>query len=159
MILTAKIFNFMRQFHVPQFIEVEDKIFWSLTLKQFIYVIGGVGFAFIIYALLKSVLPFFIIATLALPFLAFFLALAFYKPNGQSFMRILESALNHYTHSRLFIWKKVEASEKIQTYQKEVEQKGNAFYMPNVAHSQLKDLSWTLNIHGKKNIEEGNANS
>ncbi|MBI2024377.1 PrgI family protein [Candidatus Giovannonibacteria bacterium] len=143
----------MQQFHVPQFIEVEDKIFWSLTLKQFIYVIGGGGIAFIMYVFLKAYLPFFIILTLALPVIAFFLALAFYKINGQPFIKILESALNHYSRSRLFIWKRIEREEKIQTYQKKIEKKGNAFYMPNTAGSKLKDISWALDIHGRKNIE------
>ena len=31
------------EYQVPQFIEVEDKIFGPFTLKQFIYVAGGVG--------------------------------------------------------------------------------------------------------------------
>ncbi|OGF82390.1 hypothetical protein A3B18_03535 [Candidatus Giovannonibacteria bacterium RIFCSPLOWO2_01_FULL_46_13] len=98
----------MRQFHVPQFIEVEDKIFGPLTLKQFLYVIGGTGIIFIMYVLLRSILPFFIIFMLIAPVGAFFGALAFYKVNGQPFIKILESMLTHYTTTRLFIWKKRE---------------------------------------------------
>ncbi|TSC80302.1 MAG: hypothetical protein G01um101429_152 [Parcubacteria group bacterium Gr01-1014_29] len=33
----------MQQFQVPQFIEVEDKIFGPLTTKQFFYLLGGGG--------------------------------------------------------------------------------------------------------------------
>ena len=40
------------RFQVPQFIEIESKIFGPLTLKQFIYLIGGGGIIFILYALL-----------------------------------------------------------------------------------------------------------
>ena len=96
----------MRQFHVPQFIEVEDKIFGPLTLKQFMYVLGGAGIIFIMYAFLSRFLPLFIIFALVAPVGAFFMALAFYKINGQPFIKILERALNHYTRDRLFIWKK-----------------------------------------------------
>src|SRR3989338_1876056 len=88
----------MRQFQVPQFIEVEDKIFGPLTLKQFLYIVGGGGITFLLL---------FIIFTLAAPIITFFFALAFYKINGQPFMKILENALSHYTNSRLYIWKKV----------------------------------------------------
>ena len=47
------------RFQVPQFIDIEDKIFGPLTFKQFVYLAGGGGLAFLIY---KSV-PF----MLALP--------------------------------------------------------------------------------------------
>jgi hypothetical protein len=57
----------MKQFHVPQFIEVEDKIFGPLTLKQFLYVIGGAGIVFIMYAFLRNFLPFFLILLFAAP--------------------------------------------------------------------------------------------
>ena len=37
------------QFQVPQFIEVEDKIFGPLTFKQFVYVAGGAGLAYLVW--------------------------------------------------------------------------------------------------------------
>ena len=40
------------RFQVPQFIEVEDKIFGPLTFKQFVYVTGGVGLAVILFLFL-----------------------------------------------------------------------------------------------------------
>jgi hypothetical protein len=39
-------------YQVPQFIEIEDKIFGPLTLKQFIYLAGGVGLCLIFFSLL-----------------------------------------------------------------------------------------------------------
>ena len=44
------------RFQVPQFIEVEDKIFGPLTLKQFIYVFGGGGLCFVFYTFLPLIL-------------------------------------------------------------------------------------------------------
>ena len=44
------------RFQVPQFIEVEDKIFGPMTLKQFIYMAGGAGLSFLIYVLAKSLI-------------------------------------------------------------------------------------------------------
>ena len=37
------------QFQVPQFIEIEDKIFGPLTFKQFIYLAGGVGASIVLW--------------------------------------------------------------------------------------------------------------
>ena len=39
------------RFQVPQFIEVEDKIFGPLTLKQFLYTAGGAAVGFIIWSI------------------------------------------------------------------------------------------------------------
>ena len=57
------------RYQVPQFIDVEDKIFGPLTLKQFLYVAGGSGFSFIIW----SILPTYLAIPIALPILGFFI--------------------------------------------------------------------------------------
>ena len=76
------------RFQVPQFIEIEDKIFGPLTLKQFIYLAGGGGISFVIY----SIIPYIIVALFFIvPVMIFSVALAFYKINGKPFIFILES--------------------------------------------------------------------
>ncbi|MDP3784561.1 MAG: PrgI family protein [bacterium] len=127
----------MRQFQVPQFIEVEDKIFGPLTLKQFLYVLGGGAVIFLLYVFLPLWLTF----ILGFPFGAFFLVLAFYEVNGQPFIKVLESALNHYTKTRLYIWKKIERPPK----QEEAKTQKN-LYLPKLTESKLKDLAWSLDI-------------
>lgn len=147
----------MRQFQVPQFIEVEDKIFWSLTLKQFLYIVGGAGIGFLLYAFLRPFLPLFIILTLAAPFIAFFFALAFYKINGQPFMKILENALSHYTKSRLYIWKKVARPITLTEEKSEFLHRNNFSLLkkrpvtPNQG-TKLQDLAWSVEVHGGKSI-------
>ena len=37
------------RYQVPQFIEVEDRIFGPFTFRQFIYLAGGAGLCFIAY--------------------------------------------------------------------------------------------------------------
>ena len=61
------------RFQVPQFIEVEDKIFGPLTIKQFIYLLGGAGLSFIIYSFIGNL---YISAVFIIPVVAF--ALAYY---------------------------------------------------------------------------------
>ncbi len=63
------------RFQVPQFIEIEDKIFGPLTFKQFIYLLGGGGAVFILYVFL----PIYLMVFLAIPVALFALALAFYQ--------------------------------------------------------------------------------
>lgn len=92
----------MADYQVPQFIEVEDKIFGPFTLKQFVYVAGGVGLC----AILLLYLPFFIGLILAIPVAAFTAALVFYKINNKPFIDILEAGFNFYIGNRLYIWKK-----------------------------------------------------
>jgi hypothetical protein len=90
------------QFQVPQFIEVEDKIFGPLTLAQFIYIAGGAGCAFILYAFL----PLWLAVILAIPVLALAFSLAFYRVNNRPFVYVLEAAFTYVTRDKLYLWRK-----------------------------------------------------
>ena len=96
------------RFQVPQFIEVESKIFGPLSLKQFIYLAGGAGLIFIF----KTFLPLWLAFILALPVGGFAVALAFYKVNNQPFIKIVENAFKHFAGTKLYIWKKIEPQKK-----------------------------------------------
>ena len=129
------------QFHVPQFIEVENKIFGPLTFKQFIYLIGGAGFVFLLYAQL----PFIFAVFFGLPVAAFSLALAFLKIQGRPFIKVAENALKHFMGTRLYLWKKPSAKIKkgIKKNYKEQE------YMPRLTEGKLRELSWNLDVKEK----------
>ena len=90
------------QFHVPQFIEVESKIFGPLTLKQFIYLLGGGGIVFILY----SATPLWLTVFLGAPFLGLSVALAFLKIHGRPFMKVLESMFYYQIKPKIYLWKK-----------------------------------------------------
>ncbi len=132
------------RFQVPQFIEVEDKIFGPLTLKQFIYLVGGGGLSFVVYVFLKSIILSFIpiVAIMALS-----AALAFYKINNKPFVNVMEAAFKYWWGNKLYIWKK---EEKIPEKSAEVtgdEVKSYASIMvPKISDSKLKDLTWSLDI-------------
>ncbi len=99
------------QFRVPQFIDIEDKVFGPFTLKQFGYIVGAGGLSFIIW----SIVPWHFVAILIIvPVAGLFLALAFVKFNNRSFGDILQSAFTFYTGSKIFTWKQP-ALEKDQT--------------------------------------------
>ncbi|MFA6430618.1 MAG: PrgI family protein [Candidatus Paceibacterota bacterium] len=137
------------QFQVPQFIEVEDKIFGPLTLKEFLYLGGGVGLSVVLILFI----PFKIISIpLALLFMSFSLALAFYKVNGKPFANTLEAAFYYWGGNKLYIWKKTE--KKPTSKPEEIVQQAKAMIsVPKLSESKLKDLTWSLDI--KESLNPG----
>ncbi|MEK7213814.1 MAG: PrgI family protein [Patescibacteria group bacterium] len=129
------------QYQVPQFIEVEDKIFGQLTLKQFIYLAGGAGLSFLVYQFLPSLI-FSIIPILVI--VAFSASLAFYKVNNKPFINVVEAAFKYYTSTKLFIWKKVPNQKADNAVQEAKEYAG--IMVPKISDSKLKDLTWSLDI-------------
>lgn len=134
------------RFQVPQFIEVEDKIFGPLTLKQFIYMAGGGGLSFIVYVFLNS----FILAIVPIILImAVSAAFAFYKvpTNGKRFVEVVEDAFKYYTGGKLYIWRKTEKERPKNTTTAIKDAKNYASIMvPKISDSKLKDLSWSLDI-------------
>ncbi len=136
------------RFQVPQFIEVESKIFGPLTLKQFIFLLGGAGIVFVIYSFSGS---FFLALIFGAPFAILALALAFYKVNNQPFVKILENAFNYFVSGKIYVWNKSEREKEKKTVRKEkgpVKQEPQ-IYMPALTENKLKDLAWSLNIKEK----------
>ncbi|MDZ7726553.1 MAG: PrgI family protein [Candidatus Campbellbacteria bacterium] len=137
------------RFQVPQFIEIEDKIFGPLSFKQFIYVIGGAGISYFIYQLLPLYLAMFIIA----PVIGLSLALAFYKFNKKPFVYTLEAAFRYITKNKLYLWKKRKEDRKtMKKTLKEHEEVNDAYQpiaVPHLSESKLKDISWNLEVEEK----------
>ncbi len=131
------------RFQVPQFIEVESKIFGPLTLKQFIYLAGGGGIIFLLYV----ALPFFLTVLFAVPVGGFSLALAFYKMNNQPFAKTIENAIHYMSASKIYVWKKREANKLPR--KKEEAKRPPPAYTPKLTESKLKDLAWSLDIKEK----------
>lgn len=129
------------QFHVPQFIDVEDKIFGPFTAKQFVYIGGSAGFILILY----SFLPLLVTLLLGAPVVALGAALAFYKINNRPFINILESAFNYIRRDRTYVWKK-EDKKIVAKKDSAGEDEDINLYVPKLADSKLKDLAWSLDI-------------
>ncbi|MSU55479.1 MAG: PrgI family protein [Candidatus Taylorbacteria bacterium] len=130
------------RFQVPQFIEVEDKIFGPLTIKQFIYLAGGGGLSFIIYTYVSK-LSFILAIIFIIPVAALSLALAFYKVNNRSFINVLESAFKYLMANKLYIWKKQDRKPE----HKDVPVETSELFVPRLSDSKLKDLTWSLDIN------------
>jgi hypothetical protein len=136
------------RYQVPQFIEVEDKIFGPLTFKQFIYVAGGVGAC----VLLFTFLPNFLALLLSAPIAALAGALAFYKHNGKPFINLLESFFQYSLTNKLYIWKKANPPPgQGRSSNQQPVQPLEQIKVPKLSESKLKDLSWSLDIKDTSN--------
>ena len=132
------------RFQVPQFIEVEDKIFGPMTLKQFIFMAGGAGLSFVIYVFLNnlffSIIPIIVIMSVSS-------ALAFYKVNNRPLINVAESAFKYLFGNKLYIWKKEDKPRPQDTMTAVKDAKNYAsILVPKIADSRLKDLAWSLDI-------------
>ncbi len=129
------------QYQVPQFIEIEDKIFGPLTFKQFVYLVGGGGMCFLVYRLLPSFIAFLII----LPIAAFSVALAFYKVNNKPFLETVISAVKFFFTHKLYIWKKEKKAPKTNVIVNGANV--SKLYVPKLSKSKLRELTWNLDIN------------
>lgn len=90
------------RFEVPQFIEIEDKIFGPFTWKQFVYLAGGVGLAVVLFL----IAPFYVTFLVGIPIAILAAALAFYPVNSRPFSVLLESMWSYYKNERTYYWRR-----------------------------------------------------
>ncbi len=133
------------RFQVPQFIEVEDKIFGPLTLKQFIYLAGGAGLSFLVYVTLKSV---FLASVPIIIIMAISAGLALYKLyNRFPLVSVAEMAFKYYVGGKLYVWRKEEKPKPKDTAAAVRDAKNfTSVMVPKISNSKLKDLTWSLDI-------------
>jgi hypothetical protein len=128
------------RFEVPQFIDIEDKIFGPLTFKQFVYLAGAAGVAVVFWIFVPKLIGIPLIAV----FLGLGVALAFYKINNKPFIFFLESAFRFLLSHKLYIWKK----EAKPIAKKTADSAANgAVAVPRLSDSKLRDLAWSLDVH------------
>ncbi len=125
------------RFKVPQFIDIEDKVFGNLSFKQFAYLAGGGGLSYIAIRLLPVYIWIIVVPML----IGLALALTFIKVNEKPFAHILEAFIKYYLNSRLYLWKKEYKKPKIE----ERNQKPD-LARGTLTESKLKTLSWSLDV-------------
>lgn len=130
------------QFKVPQFIDIEDKLFGPFTFAQFAYLAGGGGIIFVI----SKLLPLWIGIFLMIPVAILSLLLVFYKMNGKPFIFYLQAGFSYLISSKLYLWKQ----RLINPNSKETEEEAQAPQMvsviPMTTNDKIKDVSWSLDV-------------
>jgi hypothetical protein len=135
------------QFKVPQFLEIEDKIFGPFTFREFVYLVGGAGLCYILYKLLGiwlGIIPILVVG-------GFSAALTFYHPNGKPFIDMVEAGIKYSTQSKLYIWKRHlnKISDRQQQEMKATAELKKETMNQNgvkLSGSRLRDLAWSLDV-------------
>lgn len=142
------------QFQVPQFIEVEDKIFGPLTFKQFVYLFGGAGLCYMIF----RVLPIYLAGPLLVGIGGLSAGLAFGSYNGRPFIIALEHGFYYLIKGKLYLWNNnYKGKAKVLDTPAPDKLKVAGVYVPKLSESRLRDLAWSLDINER--IEAGIASS
>lgn len=131
-------YNVTMRFEVPQFIEIEDKIFGPFTWKQFLFLGGGLGFAAVLFLTTNI----FIFAIIGIPLGGLGVLLAFYQVNNRPFSIYLESMVNYFRKSKLYLWRKTGSG----IYHGQPEQLEAASHVPQAGKSNLNSLSRQLEL-------------
>ena len=134
------------QFKVPQFLDIEDKIFGPFTFKEFVYLAGGAGLCFVLYKLLGlflGAIPILAVATLAI-------ALARYRPNNKPFINMIEAGFIYLIQDKLYIWKrrqnKINEDKQVKQTSNADEKRENMENKARLGGSKLQDLAWSLDV-------------
>ena len=131
------------QFKVPQFLDIEDKIFGPFTFREFIYLAGGGGLCFVLYKLLGFTLG-------AIPILAIgglTLSLIFYRQNNKPFINMIESGFNYFLRDKLYIWERRTEVLKNRSQDLSGENKRKELgKIQRLGGNKLRDLAWSLDI-------------
>ena len=135
----------MRQFQVPQFIDIEDKIIGPLTIRQFLYLVGGGAIDVVAFYTLPY---FFLFLLIAIPVSLFALAMAFYVFNQFQFRKNAANALIYSTKPHLYLWKQLPPETKKQKAPG-ASLEANLYKTPTLTDSKLQDLAWSLDIKEK----------
>lgn len=116
-----------------------------MTLKQFIYLVGGAGLSFVLYVIIGNI---FLAAIPIIIVMGISIALAFYKVYGHfPLVTVAEYAFKYWVRTKLFIWRKEEKPrpKDIKTAMKDAKNYAS-ITVPKISDSKLKDLSWSLDI-------------
>jgi hypothetical protein len=142
----------MDQFVIPQFIDVEDKIFGPITTRQFVILLAGLLLCFISFKLADITLFIFLLIIIG----GSSLILAFVKINGQPFHYFLLNVTQTMRRSNLRIWNKYYTKEELRQIQKEdivvILEKTKA--IPHLSYNRIRDLSLVVNTGGYYRPEE-----
>lgn len=127
------------RYQTPQFIDIEDKIFGPLSWKQFVYLAGGAGIGYALYAFLPLMI--------AIPLIVFIggfaVALAFYKVNNRPLIFLIQSMFSYMFRTKFYLWRKVPKKEKDFSAEAKPQEE---ILEPKLTESRLKKLAWSLDV-------------
>lgn len=142
----------MQQFVVPQFIEVEDKIFGPITTRQFLILLAAGTLIFLAYRF--GDLSLFIFTVVVIGGSAALLAFA--KVNGQNFHYFLLNIIQTLRKPSLRVWQKSYTKEELNYLRKlgATKPEEKEAPVPTVKRERIRDLALLVNTGGFYKPEE-----
>jgi membrane-bound ClpP family serine protease len=127
------------RFSVPQFIDVEDKIFGQLTLSQGVYLAGAAGGAYMLYAFFGLLIAFLV----GIPLVILAVFFAFIKVNNRPFTAIASAWFFYIVKKKLYLWRRTPKVKKV--VKEEVVTTHDAHLAaPKLTESKLRALAFSL---------------
>lgn len=139
------------QFHFPQYIDIEDKIFGPLTLKQAIFTAGGIGGAYLVFVYIPYI---FISVPIIFAIGVLTWALAFYPKEklGRPFIEVLEAGFWYFISDKLYTWKKTTKEPSLGKEEEFLPSGGPA--TPVVPQGKLSSSSFAIDVRGPRGGED-----
>lgn len=134
------------RFVVPQFIDVEDKIFGPITTRQFVIMLVAGLILFVAFKLADTPLFIFLAVTIG----GFALILAFVKINGQPFHLFILNIIQTLRRPSLRIWNKLYNSKELDELRRvvKIETAEPTKAVPRLSYNRIRDLSLVVNTGG-----------
>lgn len=135
----------MDQFLVPQFLDVEDKIFGPITTRQFVIFLVTALILFIFFKLTDTALFIFALAVIG----SFSLVLAFVKINGQTFHYFILNIVQNFKSPSRRIWRKDYTKKQLnELRQSEKKELLESSPHKKLSYNRIRDLSLVVNTGG-----------
>lgn len=138
------------QFLVPQFIDVEDKIFGPLSVRQFIILIAAAGALFFCFRLADTGLFVIEAAIIVVTTIAF----AFIRVNGRPFHHFLINLIRMIRRPQLRVWRREVTADELRLPRVIAPPKQDAQRKPSLTASRLAELSLVVDTGGVYKQEE-----
>lgn len=141
------------QFVVPQFLDVEPKIFAFITMRQFLILLGVLVLEFAVYRIFLNILY---VILFGVPILAIGLMFAFAKVNGQPFHFIVLSFIQTWQKPRLRMWDKTLNDQDLRVFLETVDEEiaPPPVRKAPIERSRLNELTLVVNTGGVYESEE-----
>ncbi len=132
-------------FSVPQYIDVEDKIAGPLTARQLGWMFALGALLFLAWSLFEQG----VFIAIAIPTILFFLALAFYRPQGISFLSFLSYGVGFLFRPKLYMWKRLHESTRTSSKARKSNNKGvKSDVSKAMSIEDMVELAQTLDSEG-----------
>jgi len=136
-------------FNVPQYIDVEDKIAGPLTAKHLLWMFAMGGVLLILWTILEK--TYFIVC--AIPVVIIFLALAFYRPYNQPFIKFIFSGFVFLLRPKIYSWQRMPKMKNEDDQHKKAQNQPVQKKEKKVTAEEIKELAKIIDSGGMVRVE------